>query len=269
MPFNSVRAARRWVVAFGVLTGLTAVACRGPALRVTSTTRTDGIVFRQPGGRPQPPERAEPGRVFLDLDVVSEQDFGGEDRLATFINSCTLKTRAGETQSSKGFEYERDKGPGAVRVFWNVPVDAMAFTLTCGSRHVDIDAPAAIVQVPAPASETAPDAGVLGGIAGGVGSAPASTGPILVGDISQALQMVERPRFEYPEAAKATGISGSVIVQVEIDEQGAVVLAHPLSGRRELFDAAVKGVRLARFKPHLVDGRARRVHGTYIVTFAR
>jgi outer membrane biosynthesis protein TonB len=61
-----------------------------------------------------------------------------------------------------------------------------------------------------------------------------STG-VLVGSATKRVEP------EYPAKARQTGISGRVVVQVTIDEQGQVVAASPVSGPEVLREAAGEG----------------------------
>ena len=67
-------------------------------------------------------------------------------------------------------------------------------------------------------------------------------------------------------AGDATGV---VLVQVLIDEQGAVVDAKAVSGPQHLQVAAVNAARLARFTPTLLLGEPVRVSGTLSYNFVR
>ncbi|HKS10196.1 MAG TPA: energy transducer TonB [Pyrinomonadaceae bacterium] len=73
------------------------------------------------------------------------------------------------------------------------------------------------------------------------------------------------PLPEVP-AGEATGV---VLIQVLIDEQGAVVDAKAVSGPQHLQPAAVAAARLARFTPTLLLGEPVRVSGTLSYNFVR
>ena len=76
---------------------------------------------------------------------------------------------------------------------------------------------------------------------------------------------VRRVQPQYPRAAQQAGLSGSVIVQVTVDETGKVITARGLCGPGLLIEAAVAAAREWRFKPTLVDGAPAKVIG--ILTF--
>jgi len=73
------------------------------------------------------------------------------------------------------------------------------------------------------------------------------------------------PSPEVP-GGEATGV---VIVQVLVDEQGAVVEARPVAGPPALHVAATNAARLARFNPTFLMGEAVRVSGTLSYNFVR
>ena len=67
-------------------------------------------------------------------------------------------------------------------------------------------------------------------------------------------------------SGEATGV---VLVQVLIDEQGAVIEAKAVSGPQPLQAAAVNAAKLARFSPTLLMGEAVKVAGTISYNFAK
>jgi TonB family protein len=75
------------------------------------------------------------------------------------------------------------------------------------------------------------------------------------------------PKPAYPAAAKAIHASGSVSVQVLIDESGRVVSASAVSGHPLLRAAAVAAAQGARFSPTLLSGQAVKVSGVITYNF--
>jgi hypothetical protein len=67
-------------------------------------------------------------------------------------------------------------------------------------------------------------------------------------------------------SAEATGV---VLVQVLIDENGAVIEAKAISGPQHLHAAAVTAARLARFSPTMLMGEPVKVAGTLSYNFTR
>jgi TonB family protein len=71
----------------------------------------------------------------------------------------------------------------------------------------------------------------------------------------------------YPPLAKAAGVSGAVVVEVTIDEQGSVISAAAVSGHPLLKDAAVTAARGWLFAPTSLAGVPVKVIGTITFNF--
>jgi TonB family protein len=69
------------------------------------------------------------------------------------------------------------------------------------------------------------------------------------------------PQPAYPAIARAAHASGTVSVQVLIDEEGNVIAAHAVDGHPLLQAASVAAARQARFSPTLLEGEPVRVTG--------
>jgi len=75
------------------------------------------------------------------------------------------------------------------------------------------------------------------------------------------------PRPAYPAIARAAHASGTVTVQVLIDEQGNVIAAHAVDGHPLLQAAAAGAARQARFSPTFLEGEPVRVTGVIQYNF--
>jgi protein TonB len=78
---------------------------------------------------------------------------------------------------------------------------------------------------------------------------------------------VSLPKPAYPQIARAAKASGTVVVQVTIDESGRVVSASAISGHPLLKAAAVQAAYGARFSPTLLSGQPVKVTGTINYNF--
>lgn len=78
---------------------------------------------------------------------------------------------------------------------------------------------------------------------------------------------ISLPRPPYPPIARAAGASGSVSVQVLIDEKGNVVSASAVSGHPLLRAAAVNAARGAKFSPTMLSGQPVKVSGVITYNF--
>jgi TonB family protein len=78
---------------------------------------------------------------------------------------------------------------------------------------------------------------------------------------------VSLPRPVYPPIAHAAHASGTVVVQVVIDEQGNVISAHAIAGHPLLQSVAVAAAQQAKFSPTLLEGEPVRVTGVITYNF--
>ena len=75
------------------------------------------------------------------------------------------------------------------------------------------------------------------------------------------------PQPSYPPAARAAKASGTVVVQVSVDEAGNVTEANAVSGHPLLRAAAVAAARNAKFSPTMMSGRLVKVTGVITYNF--
>jgi protein TonB len=78
---------------------------------------------------------------------------------------------------------------------------------------------------------------------------------------------ISLPKPGYPPIAKAAHASGTVVVQVLIDENGNVVSANAVSGHPLLIQAAVSAARSAKFSPTKLSGQPVKVTGVIQYNF--
>ena len=119
-----------------------------------------------------------------------------------------------------------------------------------GTGQVISSAPTKVVvneDPPPPPPKPTPHAPISGGVLNG-----------------KAVHLVQPP---YPPIARSAHASGQVVVQVLIDENGAVVAAHATSGHPLLQAAAVNAARSSRFTPTKLSGQPVKVNGVIIYNF--
>ncbi len=98
-----------------------------------------------------------------------------------------------------------------------------------------------------------------------VKSAQSSGGPISGGVMNG--QAISLPRPDYPPIARSAHASGTVVVQVIIDEAGEVSVAHAVSGHPLLQAASVAAARQAKFSPTKLCGEPVKVTGVITYNF--
>jgi TonB family protein len=108
--------------------------------------------------------------------------------------------------------------------------------------------------------------GTSQGIQGDYSAQPKQTGKIISGGVlnGKASKLVAP---EYPPAAMAVGASGTVVVQVTIDEQGKIISATAVSGHPLLKAAAEQAARKAEFAPTQLQGVPVKVTGVITYNF--
>jgi protein TonB len=95
--------------------------------------------------------------------------------------------------------------------------------------------------------------------------APRPTAPISGGVLNG--KAISLPKPAYPAIAKSAHASGTVTVQVLIDENGNVVAAHAVSGHPLLQAVAVQAARSAKFSPTKLSGQPVKVSGVITYNF--
>jgi TonB family protein len=91
-------------------------------------------------------------------------------------------------------------------------------------------------------------------------------GPPISGGVLNG-KAISLPKPTYPPIAKAVRASGTVTVQVTIDESGNVIAARAVSGHPLLQQSAVQAARQARFSPTMLAGTPVKVTGVITYNF--
>ncbi|HEX5707190.1 MAG TPA: TonB family protein [Pyrinomonadaceae bacterium] len=202
----------------------------------------------EPEAKPEQKQEQKPEAAKNEPQVSMRQEIS--------VIAPVVKTQ--EVASAKTREVARD-----------VPV-------VLGNRDVDA-APSA-----APVGPIGPNVGGGGGGGTAVGPVVADTGDapppppkptpppkpktVVSGGVLNG-KAISKPAPSYPAIAKQARASGSVTVQITVDEGGRVISANAVSGHPLLQQAAVSAVRNWRFTPTLLSGQPVKVTGQVIVTF--
>lgn len=94
---------------------------------------------------------------------------------------------------------------------------------------------------------------------------PAPRAPVSGGVLNG--KAISLPKPQYPPIARTAHASGTVTVQVTVDENGNVISAHAISGHPLLQASAVVAARSARFSPTKLSGVAVKVTGVLTYNF--
>jgi TonB family protein len=93
-----------------------------------------------------------------------------------------------------------------------------------------------------------------------------TTGTVISGGILND-KATSKPAPAYPPIAKTAKASGTVVVEVVVDEKGQVETARAVSGHPLLQQAAIAAAKQARFKPALQGGKPVKVRGMLTYNF--
>lgn len=116
-----------------------------------------------------------------------------------------------------------------------------------GSTNVDPGTSGPIGVSEQPSTSQTPRAPISGGILNG--------------------KAISLPKPAYPPIARAARASGTVVVQVTVDEDGNVISAHAVSGHPLLQASAVQAARQAKFSPTRLNGQPVKVTGVIQYNF--
>ncbi len=94
-------------------------------------------------------------------------------------------------------------------------------------------------------------------------------GPATIGasPALMASRLLYAPRAAYPALAKMTHVQGKVMVEAVVGKNGQVIRAEAISGHRLLRGAAVREVYGRRYRPYVLDDRARDVATIVTIDF--
>ncbi len=95
---------------------------------------------------------------------------------------------------------------------------------------------------------------------------PKAKRPIPGGNVLES-KLIRRIDPVYPEIAHKARVSGTVILQVVVDEEGNVSEIKVLQGHPLLIDAAVSAVRKWKYSPTLLNGEPVSVTAAVTVIF--
>jgi TonB family protein len=212
--------------------------------------------------------RARPGPDGPDTEEPAKPNGKADETTPTFTLTtsapapATVAATPQTYNSSSLFSAAPERTVASAAVETNAPADTAATTRT--------PEPAAAPQTElrsgpnsdaATASAPGDDAGSAKARSGGEGVKAPVSGGVLNG---KALRL---PIPIYPAAAKTYGASGTVVVEVMVDEQGKVIEARAVNGHPFLQQAAVHAARQARFTPAKLSGEPVKIKGTINYVF--
>jgi TonB family protein len=196
------------------------------------------------------------------------------------------------TGKQVSFFYKNEKGTDSIKLVFDLSkeggdwkIDNIGGAEKEETTNLVTPSPSASVQVEAPPPPPSPASKVSENKktpfkAGQVETAPSppvskvtppkapltSKAPISGGVLNG--KAISLPKPAYPPIAKAAKASGTVVVQVVVDERGNVISAHAVSGNPLLQTAAVEAARGAKFSPTKLSGQPVKMTGVITYNFS-
>jgi periplasmic protein TonB len=209
-------------------------------------------VQNQPEQQPEKQQEAKPAEATPDRQVATRTEF---------VASSLDPTKVPEKVSAVASKVPPVPPGGAVRGTSNTdpvggntgpigPVGPGSGGVGSGTGAgpvVRVDDDPAPPPKPTPTPPPKPRAPISGGVLNG--------------------KAISKPQPAYPAIAKAARASGTVTVQVTVDESGKVVSARAAGGHPLLQQAAVQAAYQARFSPTLLSGQPVKVNGVITYNF--
>ena len=186
----------------------------------------------------QPKQEAKPVKVDQNVDVRKE-----------LIADVTRTELVPKEVSAKASDVPPVRS-GRITVVGTSNSDSTAALSSGPGAGTVVTGPAKVAiadEPPPPEPKPTPRAPVSGGVLNG--------------------KAISLPKPGYPAIAKAAHASGTVVVQVLIDENGNVVSANAVSGHPLLIQAAVSAARSAKFSPTKLSGQPVKVTGVIQYNF--
>jgi Ca-activated chloride channel homolog len=255
--------------------------------------------FYPDGSQGQPPQTAAGvSRPTGNAPVNRRPDFAAADTRQSPQLQDSLNIRVGEARNASGTPAPRsgmrDEGVSNRRIGPSGPDEEEGVRVSSTPHEVIISStPAAAERASAPARDTTPTPFPSPTFTPPTTTpsptpraeervAAAATKPAPAGAPNEAerekalvsggvlnTKAISLPKPTYPTNARNAGVTGTVVVEVMIGEDGNVIEARALSGHSMLQPAAVSAARLAKFLPARLSGMPVKVTGSIRYTFVK
>jgi protein TonB len=195
---------------------------------------------------PVPPQQAQPDKPDAPKPTKVEQNVDIRKELIADVSRTELVPKEISAKASDVPPVRR----GVVTQLGSSDSNAaapMAAGPGSGTGIVSAPTKVDIAEPPPPPAATPPRAPISGGVLNG--------------------KAISLPKPSYPPIARQAHASGTVVVQVTIDENGNVISARAISGHPLLQAVSVGAARGARFSPTKLSGQPVKVTGVITYNF--
>lgn len=190
--------------------------------------------------------------------------------LVFVLSLCNLMGRRSNTNTNENSA----PAPGAITETSPTPADISpppppapraTATARTSNRNTNAAPPLDLRAAPPASAPGAPPSSMPGVNQNSAASVPRSPTTISGGVLNG--KAISLPKPAYPAIAKAAHVSGTVNVQVTVDENGNVISARAVSGHPLLRASAESAARQAKFSPTKLSGQQVKVTGVIVYNF--
>jgi TonB family protein len=207
----------------------------------------------------------------LGADTIrsNNQKFADTARRAASAGGTYRMENIEETSTADGkqvsFFYKSDKGTDSIKLVFALSKEGGAWKIDNigGPESAEIKADIPTTTVPMLPQEGATPPPLSSEKVEAETKTSTDSKPISGGVLNA--KAISLPKPSYPPVARAAKASGTVVVQVTVDENGNVISAHAVSGHPLLQAGAVAAARSAKFSPTRLAGQPVKVTG--IITY--
>ncbi len=208
----------------------------------------------------------------LGADTIrsNNQKFAETARRATSAGGTYRMENIVETSTADGkqvsFFYKNDKGTDSTKLVFALSKEAGAWKIDNIGGPEDIKTGVPTTMVPMLTQEPGATPPILSSEKVEAETKTSTDSKTISGGVLND-KAISLPKPPYPPIARAAKASGTVVVQVTVDENGNVISARAVSGHPLLQAAAIAAARGARFSPTRLSGQPVKVTGLITYNF--
>ena len=213
-------------------------------------------------------------KTGLDKIRSNNQSFAETSQRAAAAGGSYRMVDVQETSIPEGkrisFFYKNEAGTDSIKLVFNLSKEGPAWKIDDIGRaekpataNLDQPAPGELLRESVPPPLPLPQKDQVSSAS--PSKSPSKRAPISAGVLNG--KAISLPQPPYPPLAKAAKASGTVVVQVLVDENGNVVDAHAVSGHALLQAISVSAARSAKFSPTKLGGEPVKVTGVITYKF--
>jgi TonB family protein len=209
-------------------------------------------------------------KIGLDTIRSNNQSFADTAKRASAVGGNYRMADIHETSTPEGkrvsFYYKNDKGTDSLKLVFDLSKEGSAWKIdNIGGSELEASNNQEIPAVEAPLVAPIPVPQQPNEKSDADKKPESKRAPISGGVLNG--KAISLPKPPYPPIAKAAKASGTVVVQVLVDEDGNVIEAHAVSGHPLLQAASVAAARAAKFSPTKLSGQLVKVSGVITYNF--